>query len=128
MITDIEAYLDSHTRQFTTEEFIFNSYTAPNTMYAVSNDLDEIVLKLSFSGMKCWHRCLSLLKRSGDATKACSLVLNHKLFDDVLSRKYYYLAVKELVERSLLLATDVRGTYVVNIHCANKLYKPKLDI
>ena len=94
----------------------------------MSNELDELLLTLSYSGMKCWHRCLSLLKRNTDATKACTVVLSLHLFTDIVSKKYYYFGIKELVERSLLLATNDKNVFIVNIKHANKLYKPKLDI
>ena len=128
MIDDINDYLNSHERQYRTKDFIYNSYNSPNTMYQVSNNLDELLLTLSFSGLKMWHRCMSLLKRNGDPTIACTIVMNYHSFCDILSQKYYYIAMKELQQKDLLLATRYKNRVIVNIDYANKLYKPKLEI
>ena len=128
MIKDISAYLELHQKEYTTEDFIYVSYTSPNTMYSVSNNLDELLLTLSIHSIKMWHRCLSLLKRSPDATSACSITLSYENFSDILTRNYYYKAKKELVHHRLVLATSKSSIYVVNILYANKLYKPKVEL
>ena len=71
-ISNIPEYLEHHRREYLTDEFAFSSYNPPNTMYQVSNDVDEILLTVSFHAIKMWHRSLSLLKRSKDPSQACS--------------------------------------------------------
>jgi len=128
MITDIEGYLESHNRDYLTEEFGFSSYNPPNTMYQVSNSLDELLLQCSYHAIKMWHRSVSLLKRNKDAVRACTIEVTFKLYDDVLSRNYYYKALKELTDHKLLIPTPDKNIYVINVQMANKLYKPQLEL
>lgn len=128
MINDLTKYLESHTRDYITEEFAFSSYNAPNTMYNVSNKLDAILLECSFGTMKMWHMIVLRLKRNADPVKAIVVELNHTQFTHVIARNTYYRSLKELTDKQLLVATPRRGEYVVNIVYANKLYSPKLDI
>ena len=97
-------------------------------MYQVSNDVDEVLLTLSYHAIKMWHRSLSRLKRNSDATKACSLSMMYEEYSDILSRNYYYTALKELLDVELIHSTLDKHVYVISITYANKLYKPKLDI
>jgi hypothetical protein len=127
-IKNIPEYLELHRREYLTDEFAFSSYSSPNTMYQVSNDVDEILLTMSFHAIKMWHRSLSLLKRNKDASQACSLHVVYSEYSDILSRNYYYKALNELLDRNLMYKTSDKHVYVVNISLANKLYKPKLDL
>jgi len=128
MIKNTEHYLEQHLREYITNEFAFASYSPPNTMYQVSNDVDELILTLSFHANKMWHRSLSRLKRNQDPVKACSLMFAYSEYQDIMSLNYYYKAIKELLKVSLLYSTPNKSVYVINITYANKLYKPKLDI
>lgn len=128
MITNTQEYLDQHLREYLTEEFGYASYSPPNTMYNVSNDLDELLLTLSYHALKMWHRSLSRLRRNPDPVKACSLQIVLTEYSDILSRNYYYKALDELIGAQLIHKTPVRHLYVINITYANKLYKPKLEI
>lgn len=128
IIDNIEEYLERHKRDYITDEFAYSSYYSPNTMYQVSNDLDEILLTLSPHAVKLWHYILMSLKRNKDAHKACQV--NVTLHDciTILSKNYYYKALQELLESTLIYATTTKHLYVVNVIYANKLYKPKFDI
>lgn len=127
-VKDIAQYLETHLREYHTDEYLWYSYHAPHTMYHVSNDLDEVLLEHSYHAIKMWHRTMSRLKRNRDASKACTVTMKYKAYEDILSRNYYYLALKELVNSSLLLPTPVKQVYVVNLLYANKLYKPKPEV
>jgi hypothetical protein len=127
-ISNIPEYLEHHRREYLTDEFAFSSYNAPNTMYQVSNHVDEILLTVSFHAIKMWHRSLSLIKRSKDPSLACSLAVSYSEYSDILSRNYYYKALNELLDKDLLFKTTDKHVFVINIMLANKLYKPKLDI
>lgn len=128
IINDINEYLSSHLREYLTDEFAFSSYNPPNTMYYVSNNVDEILLTLSHHALKMWHRSLSLLKRNTDPAKACTINVTYSDYSDILSRNYFYKARTELIESRLIYKTTDWNLYVINVSYANKLYKPKLDI
>lgn len=128
IVTDIPEYIDRHQRSYLTKDFAYSSYHSPNTMYKVSNDLDEVLLSLSYHAIKMWHRNMTLLKRNIDPIKACSITIVYNNYDDILSRNYYYKALKELLVSNLIYPTSDKHVYVVNLVYANKLYSPKLDI
>ena len=128
MIKNIQEYLSSHQRDYITDDFAYSSYNAPNTMYQVSNDLDEVLSECSLSSIKLWHLIMLCVKRNSDPVKAISVTLSHDMFTGKISRNHYYKSLKELVERRLLLTTDIKHVYIVNVQYAHKLYKPKLDI
>ncbi len=56
------------------------------------------------------------------------VMLVYNNFKDLYNKKTYYEAIKELIEAKLLLKTSKRGAYIVNVHFANKLFKPKFEI
>lgn len=128
IVKDIELYVEQHRREYITDKFEFASYHAPNTMYSVSNDLDEILLTMSYHAIKVWHRTMSLIKRNTDPVKACTIKMSYDDYKDIVSRNYFYKAVRELSDGALIYETNRRGVYVINILFANKLFKPKLDI
>lgn len=123
-----DQYIESHKRDYMTPEYQYASYTPPNTMYQVSNDIDDVLLNCSVHAIKLWHVIMSRIKRNPDPTKAITLELNYEIAKPYLSRNYYYSALKELVDKTLIHYTSSRGEFVVNICYANKLYRPKLDI
>lgn len=127
-IEDIDDYINRHERSYQTKDFIYSSYHSPHTMYKVSNDVDEILLTMSFHAIKMWHRSLSLLKRNLEPSKACTVAIVYSEYSDILSRNYFYKALRELLQSKLLFATVDKHIYVINLIYANKLYSPKLDI
>lgn len=124
----ISNYLDKKKREFITESFGYTSYTAPHTMFSIGNDLPELMLKLNPPTLKVWLRCMSLLKRNHDPVMACTIIIKHEYFKDLVGRTNYYKAIKELVENEFLINTLRKSVYIVNINYANKLYKPKPDL
>lgn len=127
-LTDVDQYLEQHKREYITDKFEFASYCPPNTMYHVSNELDELLLTMSNHAIRLWHRTMSRVKRNTDPVRVVTIQIEYRDYKDILSRNYFYSALKELCHSSLLLPTDQRSIYVVNLMYANKLFKPKLDI
>lgn len=124
----ISDYLDSERKDYLTEDFGYSSYTAPNTMYQVSNDLDEILLKLPYSALKVWHRTMTLLKRNHDPVIACSVLMKYDYYSDLISKPTYHRSVKILVDADLLITTSKSTIKIVNVKYANKLFKPKFEL
>jgi hypothetical protein len=123
MITNIKKYIEVNTTTVTTEHFTYKTYNPPNTMYQVSEHVDALLLEMKPSTVMIWHGILLVLKRSKSPANAVTVYLKASMFD--YHRHTYNTAIKELIRYRLLLATDVPFTYVVNIQCAHKLYKPK---
>lgn len=124
----ISEYIDNQRRDYITDDFAYASYNAPHTMYAISNDLDDILLKLKPRAYKVWHRTMTLVKRNHDPVMACSVHMRYEYYTDLVSRSSYFLAIKELVDAELLLKTKSPVIKIVNVKYANKLFKPKLEI
>lgn len=126
--SEISAYLERNKRDYLTEGFGFSAYNAPNTMYNVSNDLDDILIKLPLSTTRVWHRTMKLLKRNSEPTIACTVIVKYDYYKDLMSRKTYFKAMKELKDIKLFINTSTSNMIIVNVKYANKLYKPKLEL
>jgi len=124
----METHVENKSRTYVSKDMAYTSYNAPNTMYQVSNDLDELLLTCSYHSIRLWHAIMSRVKRNQDPVKVISIELRSHMFSEYLSRNYYYKALKELVDKELLLLTTTKCLYVINIDYAHKLYRPKLDI
>lgn len=124
----ISKYLEKHKKLFITDEFVYTSWNSPHTMYNVSNDIDELLLTLSDSSIRFWHRTLAQLRRNHDPAIACSVEIKYSHYKDVISRNSYYTAKSQLVDNKLIIPTDNHAIYIVNINYANKLYKPELEV
>ena len=124
----ISEYIDSKKREFLTPEFGFASYTAPNTMFSVSNDLPDLMLKLTTPTLRFWIKALSTLKRSQNPVLAVTILVKYEDYKELVGRTNYYKAIKELLKHELFIATLRKNVFIVNIKYANKLYKPKLDL
>lgn len=118
-------YLESQLKTFFTKEFGYKRYNSPNTMYKVSNKVDDLLLTLDPYTVMFWHKCLSMLKRNTNPELSCSLLLNPLQFDSLMKRRKYYYCLKELLKCSLLIATDNKKLFIVNVDYANKLFDPK---
>lgn len=124
----ISDYLDTQKRDFLTESFGYSTYTAPNTMFNLSNDMPEIMISMPPTTLKVWLRILSLLKRNHDPVLACTAYLEYDAFTDVAARTSFYKARKKLASMGLIIKTTKRSMYIVNVKYANKLFKPKLEL
>ena len=128
MIKDMNKLLEEKTRTYVGPDMAYHSYNPPNTMYQVSNTLDEVLLSCSYHSMKLWHSIMSRVKRNSDPVKVISMELRYSHFSEYLSRNYYYMALKELTDKQLIHTTTTKCLYVINIDYAHKLYRPKFDI
>jgi hypothetical protein len=126
-IKSTSQYLESHLREYLTDEFAYASYNTPNTTYRVSNDLDGLLLECSNTSIRLWHMVMMRVKRNTDPVIAVTVRLHPQDFSGGISRNAYYKSMNELTSKRLLLATHVKGEYIVNIQYANKLYNPKLE-
>jgi len=126
--THISSYVKSKKIDILTDDYGYSTYNHPNTTFQISNDLPEMMMKLSHSTLKVWFRIMTLLKRNHDPVYAVSVTLKIEDFNDVVGRTKYYSAIKELIEVKLLLPTPKKNLYMVSITHANKLFKPKMDL
>lgn len=124
----ISDYLENQKRDILTDDFGYATYTSPNTMFNISNELPEIMINMSHSTLKVWLRCLSLLKRNHDPVLACTIKMVHKEFKDIVGRTSYYKSLKELEDMDMILRTQKQSMYIVNVKMANKLFKPKFIV
>ena len=123
MITNIKKYLELSTTTITTEHFTYKTYNSPNTMYQVADHVDTLLVHMKPSTVMIWHHIMLMVKRGKSPIDSVTLYLKSNMFN--YHRNTYNTAIKELVQYRLLLTTDVPFTYVLNIQCAHKLYKPK---
>jgi hypothetical protein len=124
----ISNYLESQRTDILTDEFGYSTYTAPNTMFHISNALPEMMIRMSPRVLKVWLRSISRLRRNHDPVIACTITMSYTYYKDVVSKGSYYKALKELEDEGLLIKTLNKKVFIVNIKHANKLYKPKFEI
>ncbi len=62
-----EKHLESELMRYSDNKtFIFDSYSAPNTMFSIHNSLPELLLNQSMSAIRVYLKILTLLKRNHD--------------------------------------------------------------
>lgn len=122
---EVKSYIERNTFEIVTPEFHYYAYHMPNTTYQVSNDIDEILIRLSPKAYRVWHRTLSIAKRNEDPVLSCVVKCSFSLYSDVSSRNSFFAALEELCGAQLLIKTSSKGIYVINIRYASKLFKPK---
>ena len=118
-------YLETCKTTYLTDKFGYTSYNKPNTMFNIHNDLPDLLLTLNSTPLRMYIKCLSLIKRSHEPTAAITISFNIKDFD--LSRSAFYSSKKELIDAGLLIKTPKPSVMIINVHYANKLFKPKFD-
>lgn len=124
----ISDYLESQKKDIITDDFAYSTYTSPNTMFNISNDLPELMIAMQPTTLKIWLRMISLIRRSHDPVLACTVHVKHTAFKDIAGRTAYYKALKQLTDMELLIKTKKVSMFIVSIKYANKLFKPKFDI
>jgi hypothetical protein len=124
MITNIPLWIESNERDITVKGYHQTSYGFPRSYYKISHYTDELLFHLSYQSLRLWHKSMSMLSTSKDAPKCVTLDLHYKPFKDDFNRSSFYTAIKELVRYRLLLETDQKSVYVVNIQHAHKLNSP----
>lgn len=121
----ITRYLELNTKVYNAGRYAYAAYNAPHTTYTVSDDLDEVLCECSPSAIKLWHMIMLRLKRSTDATEVVAVKIQYMMFNEKVSRNTYQRAMKELLDKELLLYTPANKQFIVNIKYAHKCYKPK---
>jgi hypothetical protein len=122
------AFLDKGKMDFFTPQFGYSSYTPPHTMFQISNDLPEILLKLPLRAQKIYLKILTKLRRSHTPELSIIMVVSPEDFKDVVKKSSYYRGLKDLINEKLLITTKRKNTFIVNYNYAHKLFKPKLDL
>jgi len=124
----ISAYIKSTIIEYITPDFGYASYTAPNTMFNISNELPDLMLKLTTPTLRLWLKALSSLTRNPNPVLAVTVTVRLEDYKELVGRTNYYKALKELQDVKLFIPTLRKNVFIVNIKHANKLYKPKLDL
>lgn len=125
MITDIDLWVDSNEREYLLGKYAQVSYGFPRSYYKISHYTDELLSKLQWPTVRLWHICMSRLSTSSNKINCVTLDMRYPLFKDDFKRNSFYVGLKELVRYRLILETDQKYIYVVNIQHAHKLNSPK---